>query len=160
MSGQISEEAMLILMSIYGGIVLIICYDVVRIFRRIFPAKLFRVIVEDAIYWTFASIFMFNIFLRYNYGKPRFFSVIMALGTMAVFEWIIGRKIIDALALRIKKLGRILAKPLKKLCKVVKLIFYKVIKNIRAKKEKKNAGRKRKKSHVKAKHHKAKKNKE
>ena len=107
-----------------------------------------------------SSIFMFNIFLRYNYGKPRFFSVIMALGTMAVFEWIIGRKIIDALALRIKKLGRILAKPLKKLCKVVKLIFYKVIKNIRAKKEKKNAGRKRKKSHVKAKHHKAKKNKE
>ena len=103
MSGQISEEAMLILMSIYGGIVLIICYDVVRILRRIFPAKLFRVIVEDAIYWTFASIFMFNIFLRYNYGKPRFFSVIMALGTMAVFEWIIGRKIIDALALRIKK---------------------------------------------------------
>ena len=142
MSGQIGEEAMLILMSIYGGIVLIICYDVVRILRRIFPAKLFR------------------IFLRYNYGKPRFFSVIMALGTMAVFEWIIGRKIIDALALRIKKLGRILAKPLKKLCKVVKLIFYKVIKNIRAKKEKKNAGRKRKKSHVKAKHHKAKKNKE
>ena len=88
------------------------------------------------------------------------FSVIMALGTMAVFEWIIGRKIIDALALRIKKLGRILAKPLKKLCKVVKLIFYKVIKNIRAKKEKKNAGRKRKKSHVKAKHHKAKRIKE
>ena len=61
MSGQISEEAMLILMSIYE-IVLIICYDVVRILRRIFPAKLFRVIVEDAIYWTFASIFMFNIF--------------------------------------------------------------------------------------------------
>ena len=156
MSGQISEEAMLILMSIYGGIVLIICYDVVRILRRIFPAKLFRVIVEDAIYWTFASIFMFNIFLKYNYGKPRFFSVIMALGTMAVFEWLI----IDALALRIKKLGRILAKPLKKLCKVVKLIFYKITKNIRVKKEKKNAGRKRKESHVKAKHHKAKKNKE
>ena len=158
--GKSILKRMFILMSIYGGIVLIICYDVVRILRRIFPAKLFRVIVEDAIYWTFASIFMFNIFLRYNYGKPRFFSVIMALGTMAVFEWIIGRKIIDALALRIKKLGRILAKPLKKLCKVVKLIFYKVIKNIRAKKEKKNAGRKRKKSHVKAKHHKAKKNKE
>ena len=74
MSGQISEEAMLILMSIYGGIVLIICYDVVRILRRIFPAKLFRVIVEDAIYWTFASIFMFNIFLKYNYGNRSFWS--------------------------------------------------------------------------------------
>ena len=160
MSGQIREEAMLILMSIYGGIVLIICYDVVRILRRIFPAKLFRVIVEDIIYWTFASVFMFNIFLKYNYGKPRFFSVVMALGTMGIFEWFIGRRIIDALSLKIKKLGIILVKPLKKLCKVVKLIFYKVTKNIKVKKEKKNAGRKRKKSHVKAKHHKAKKNKE
>ena len=36
MSGQISEEAMLILMSIYGGIVLIICYDVVRILSILF----------------------------------------------------------------------------------------------------------------------------
>lgn len=76
MSPQIGEEAMLILMSVYGGLVLILCYDVIRIFRRIFPAKIFRVIVEDVIYWTCASIFMFNIFLKYNYGRPRFFSII------------------------------------------------------------------------------------
>lgn len=160
MSAQIGEEAMLILMSIYGGLVLIICYDVIRIFRRIFPANIFRVLVEDVIYWTAASIFMFQIFLKYNYGIPRFFSVVMVLGTMAGFEWFVGRRFIDKISKILGKIIIFLSKPLKKVCKMVKLLFYKGNKNINRIKEKKHAGRKQKKSHHKAKHHKAKKNKE
>lgn len=36
MSLQISEESMLIVMSVYGGLVLVLCYDVIRVLRRIF----------------------------------------------------------------------------------------------------------------------------
>jgi spore cortex biosynthesis protein YabQ len=159
MSSQIGEETMLIVMSIYGGLVLIICYDLIRIFRRIFPAKLFRVIVEDVIYWTAASIFMFQIFLKYNYGMPRFFSVVMVLGTMAMFEWFIGRHFINRVSKILHKIIIFLAKPLKKTWKVVKLLFYKGNKNIIKIKERKNAGREQKKGNHKVKHHKRKKNK-
>ncbi len=158
MSQQIGEEAMLILMSIYGGLVLIVCYDIIRIFRRIFPAKMFRVIVEDIIYWTCASIFMFNIFLKYNYGRPRFFSIVMTIGTMILFERLIGRHFLDKISKILYKVFQILAKPLKKVGKVVKLIINKGMNKIKKIGERKNAGRKQKQGNRKVKHHKAKKN--
>ena len=70
MSVQINEEAMLIIMSIYGGLILILCYDAIRIFRRVFSVGWIRIIIEDAIFWTVAAIFMFNIYFysAYNVG--------------------------------------------------------------------------------------------
>ena len=64
---------------------------------------------------------MFNIYLKYNYGRPRFFSIILTVGTMFVFEWLIGRKIIDVLALKIKEITGKIFKPLKKVLKLIKL---------------------------------------
>lgn len=115
MSLQISEESMLILMSIYGGLVLVLCYDAIRILRRIFYVGFVRIIIEDVIFWTVAAIFMFNIYLKYNYGRPRFFSIILTVGTMFAFEWFIGRKIINVLAVKINKILRKIVKPLKRL---------------------------------------------
>ena len=72
MSLQISEESMLIVMSVYGGLVLVLCYDVIRVLRRIFYVGIVRIIIEDIIFWMVAAIFMLNIYLKYNYGRPRF----------------------------------------------------------------------------------------
>ena len=121
MSLQISEESMLIVMSVYGGLVLVLCYDVIRVLRRIFYVGIVRIIIEDIIFWMVAAIFMFNIYLKYNYGRPRFFSIILTMGTMFAFEWFIGRKIIDVLALKIRIAIRIIVKPLKKIVKLIKL---------------------------------------
>lgn len=121
MSLQISEEAMLIVMSVYGGLVLVLCYDAIRILRRIFYVGLLRMIIEGIIFWTVAAIFMFNIYLKYNYGRPRFFSIILTVGTMFAFEWLIGRKVIDILALKIKVITGKIFKPLKKIVKLIKL---------------------------------------
>ena len=121
MSLQISEESMLIVMSVYGGLVLVLCYDGIRVLRRIFYVGIVRIIIEDIIFWMVAAIFMFNIYLKYNYGRPRFFSIILTMGTMFAFEWFIGRKIIDVLALKIRIAIRIIVKPLKKIVKLIKL---------------------------------------
>lgn len=136
MSLQIGEELLLLLMSMYGGLVLILCYDVIRIFRRMFEATVIRVIIEDVIFWSAASIFMFNILLEYNYGRPRYFSVGAALGVMALFEWLIGRHIVDKGSSVLKKIMNTLLKPLKKVLKVIKLKSRKVIGAIRKKVEK------------------------
>lgn len=140
MSVQINEEAMLIIMSIYGGLILILCYDAIRIFRRVFSVGWVRIIVEDIIFWTVAAIFMFNIYLKYNYGRPRFFSILFTVLTMLVFEWLIGRKFIDKVAGLLRKTVIKLLKPLKKYIKASKLN-----KEIR-KKERENARSKEKKS--------------
>ena len=121
MSLQISEEAMLIVMSVYGGLVLVLCYDAMRVFRRIFYVGWVRIVIEDIIFWTVAAIFMFNIYLKYNYGRPRFFSIVLTIGTMFAFEWFIGRKIIDVMALKIKRITGKILNPLKKVLKLIKL---------------------------------------
>lgn len=161
MSPQIHEEVTLLLMSMYGGLVLILCYDGMRIFRRIFSASIYRVIIEDIIFWSIASIFMFDIFLKYNYGRPRYYAIGATLGVMALYEWLIGRRIVDKLSSILKKIVKTLLKPLKKAAKVVKLkgnrfvnyIRKKVIKCLHKEKHSKvhqgEHGRMRKKEHIK-----------
>jgi spore cortex biosynthesis protein YabQ len=128
MSSQISEEVMLMIMSAYGGLVLMFCYDLIRVFRRIFKRGIIAVIIQDVVFWTIASIFMFNIYLKYNYGRPRFFSIVFTVLTMILFEWLIGGRYLDKLSniirqaiIGIKKIINKLLKPLKKLNKVIKL---------------------------------------
>ena len=86
MSPAINEELLVLAMCAYGGLVLMVCYDAIRIFRRVFRASIIRVIVEDVIFWTVAALFIFQIFFKYNYGRPRYYGVIAVLGTMALFE--------------------------------------------------------------------------
>lgn len=127
MSPQISEEVLLLLVSMYGGLVLVLCYDAMRILRRIFSASVYRVIIEDVIFWTVASIFMFNIFLKYNYGRPRFYAICAALGVMALYEWLIGRRIVKWLSDILNKIMNSLLKPLKKVLKEIKLKYKQLI---------------------------------
>ena len=62
MSPAINEELLVLAMCAYGGLVLMVCYDAIRIFRRVFRASIIRVIVEDVIFWTVAGLFIFQIF--------------------------------------------------------------------------------------------------
>lgn len=119
MSPQIKEELLVLAMCGYGGLVLIFCYDVIRIFRRVFRASIVRVITEDIIFWTVASLFIFQIFFKYNYGMPRYYGVLAAIGTMASFEWLVGKRIIDRCSNVMKKIMKTLLKPLKKIKKVI-----------------------------------------
>lgn len=131
MSKQINEEVLLLLVSCYGGLVLIICYDAIRILRRIFKSGEIRTIIEDVIFWTVASIYIFNIFLKYNNGMPRYYTIGMCLLTMIMFEWFIGRHFIDKIAKAIGKILKVVLKPLKKVIEVIKLKLKSFIKRIR-----------------------------
>lgn len=142
MSSQIGEETLLLLISCYGGLVLILCYDFIRVFRRVFKASQFRVIVEDIIFWTTASIYVFNIFLKYNYGRPRYFAIGAVLGVMCLFEWFIGRHLIDKFSTFLRKILKLVLKPLKKLIEVIKLKLNGYIKRIKIWKKKEGAHRK------------------
>ena len=106
-------------MDAYGGLVLMVCYDAIRIFRRVFRASIIRVIVEDVIFWTVAALFIFQMFFKYNYGRPRYYGVIAVLGTMALFEWLVGKRVVEKCAVILTKIMKTLLKPLKKLKKVI-----------------------------------------
>ena len=104
MSPAINEELLVLAMCAYGGLVLMVCYDAIRIFRRVFRASIIRVIVEDVIFWTVAALFIFQIFFKYNYGRPRYYGVIAVLGTMALFEWLVGKRVVEKCAVILTKI--------------------------------------------------------
>ncbi|EKC72804.1 hypothetical protein OBE_02713 [human gut metagenome] len=62
---------------------------------------------------------MFQIFFKYNYGRPRYYGVIAVLGTMALFEWLVGKRVVEKCAVILTKIMKTLLKPLKKLKKVI-----------------------------------------
>ena len=131
MSPQIGEEVQLLLISVYSGLILVFCYDFIRIFRRVFYASIVRSIIEDIIFWTVAAIYLFNIFLKYNYGSPRYYGVGATAVTMILFEWLIGRRLIDWIAKKIRRILGFLLKPLKKLLNGFKLIVHRSFQKMR-----------------------------
>ena len=119
MSPAINEELLVLAMCAYGGLVLMVCYDAIRIFRRVFRASIIRVIVEDVIFWTVAALFIFQIFFKYNYGRPRYYGVIAVLGTMAPSERPVRKRAAEQPAVTPTQTTHTPLQPLKKLKKVI-----------------------------------------
>jgi spore cortex biosynthesis protein YabQ len=141
MEGQIAQETQLVLISIYSGMVLGMCYDVIRIGRRIKKASPIRSILEDVVFWTAASIYLFHMFLRYNYGSPRYYGVGAAAISMILFEWIVGRHFVAWGSKIIKRFMLIVLKPLKKIGNGFTLIVRALKKHFRVKRRRYKGGK-------------------
>lgn len=57
------------------GIVMMISYDVVRIFRRIIPHGTAAVAVEDILYWLICGVCIFRMLYVENSGAIRGFAI-------------------------------------------------------------------------------------
>lgn len=87
MSETIGIELMFFLVSIKGGIILLLAYDVLRIIRRIIAHNRFFVAVEDVLFWIVTSIYIFGIMYQQNDGIIRGFSILgMGLGMVFYYH--------------------------------------------------------------------------
>jgi hypothetical protein len=59
MNPAISVELHFFLTSILWGVILLVAYDVLRIFRRLIKHDAFFIALEDLIFWVVASLFIF-----------------------------------------------------------------------------------------------------
>lgn len=120
-SGTIAGEGSLLLVSLLFGFILMLAYDIVRIFRRIIRHGTIFMAVEDILYWLFCAIGIFAMLYQENDGLLRWF----VLGGVAIgmlFEnYFVSPplvslfvKIIQAWLKMIKKFLGIFGKPLKK----------------------------------------------
>ncbi len=126
MNYAISVELHFFLISILWGIMLLLAYDVLRVFRRLIKHGIFFVALEDLIFWVCASLFIFAMMYEENDGIIRGFSIMgMSLG-MVLYHYILSDFIVN----NITKLIRTLLSPivfvLNKIKKIIKLIFTKV----------------------------------
>lgn len=83
-SPAITQEGGLLLLSFGAGILLMLSYDILRIFRRIVSHGTFFLGLEDVIYWLACSLVVFAMLYRENDGLLRWFVLAgIALGMLA-----------------------------------------------------------------------------
>lgn len=142
-SETISREAVFLGVSILVGAGLFFVYDILRIFRRVFPRGIIWIGVEDFIYWLFCTAAVFVMLYQENDGMARGFALGgVGIGMMLYYALLsrlvvkvnvfvirkitgtVGRilRFLFAPFLRaVKKLRRFFRKELKKICRAVKM---------------------------------------
>jgi spore cortex biosynthesis protein YabQ len=123
--------------SMIWGMLLIVFYDLLRIFRRVIKHNVFFIAIEDIIYWAICSILIFRMMYVQNNGIIRGFSILAMLLGMLIFHNAISDFFVNIISVLIHKLfhfiGMILNtifRPfyfiLKKIRKVVLWVFRKI----------------------------------
>ena len=133
-SRTIAGEGSLLAASFLFGIVLMLLYDVFRIFRHIVKHNTFLLAVEDILYWGFCAIGIFAMLYEENDGLIRWFVIGgvaagMLLENSLVSPWVV-RFFVKILRTWIRLAGKFLhiaGKPAKK----SGIFFKKELKKIR-----------------------------
>ncbi len=120
MSAYVTRELILLACSIWQGAVLGFWYDMIKTARKIVPHGRAAVSAEDLLYWIAAALYLFVKIYGENSGILRGYLFGGILCGAALYHWSIGRFFSDLLASGIRKAGRILLFPGKKIAKSVK----------------------------------------
>lgn len=132
-SGTITQEGGLLLLSFGVGILLMLSYDILRIFRQVAPHGPILLGVEDVIYWLFCALLIFAMLYQENDGLLRWFVLAgIALGMLAENHFI-SPHVVKMISFIIKKVVWIFSKPFRataKRGKKIAVFFQKQLKKI------------------------------
>lgn len=134
MSKDITVELQFFMTSILWGALILLAYDILRIFRRVIKHNYFTIAIEDLLFWVIASVFIFAMMYNENNGIIRGFSVMgMALG-MVVYNFMLSPfvvKLISELMILLLRPFRFIDNSLKRCSKFLLCKFRKLIKLLR-----------------------------
>ena len=86
MSNQIQYELHLLFVSLATGAGLMICYDLLRIFRILIPHGVWWTGLEDLGYWLYTCWIIFSLLYRENDGVIRAYMIICIFVGMLIFK--------------------------------------------------------------------------
>jgi len=98
MNEAIVVELRFFFTSVFWGILLLIFYDVLRIFRRILIHNGLFVALEDLIYWVISSILIFRMMYKQNNGIIRGFSILAMLFGMIIYHATVSDLLVDTIS--------------------------------------------------------------
>ncbi|WP_432630769.1 spore cortex biosynthesis protein YabQ [Brotaphodocola sp.] len=101
-SEAVFHEAHACWRSLAVGIVLMMIYDIFRLFRLLVKHSAWMIGVEDVIYWVFASFTVFGLFYLENDGALRFYMIGVVILGMILYDRIVSTNFFRVL----KKAGR------------------------------------------------------
>lgn len=119
---SIGQEAVFLGVSVLLGMLLFLVYDILRIFRRIFPHGNIWIGAEDFCYWILCTAAVFVMLYQENDGMVRGFSIGGVVLGMLLYYLLLSRLVIKvhvavfgAILGFIKKNLEILTRPFRKI---------------------------------------------
>lgn len=97
MSAYILIEAELAVHSFFLGIVLMISYDCLRLWRLLVPHGDLWVGLEDMAYWVYSALMTFSLLFRENSGILRGYVIICVFVGMFLYDRIVSRNVFGLL---------------------------------------------------------------
>lgn len=120
-----NQEVLLFICSLWTGVQLAACYDLLRIFRRIIRHGDFWIGVEDLLYWCFCGVFLFARMYQENDGIIRFYALGGAAVGAAMYHYSLSRILVTYITLALKKIIWILRIPFAWLARGTKRLKFK-----------------------------------
>ena len=84
--GEIIRQGQLFLLAAALGAGLLLCYDFLRIFRRLIRHKTWGIAAEDLLFWLCCALVMFGFMYRMNEGVIRGFLVLGTAVGMVLYS--------------------------------------------------------------------------
>lgn len=127
MNQVINMEVKFFLVSIAWGVILLVIYDCLRIFRKVIKHGIIMISIEDILYWITSAVLIFRMMYDLNDGIIRGFSLLGILLGMILYKYSISEHVVKGISfvlLKIKgvlvKMFQLLLKPLKFFCRKVR----------------------------------------
>ncbi len=102
MSLYIQEEAGLAALSFALGILLMISYDLLRLFRLLIPHGSLWTGLEDFFYWIYCAVMTFSLLFYENDGVLRGYVIVSAFLGMFLYDRLVSQSVFAVL----KNIGR------------------------------------------------------
>lgn len=118
----IGDQWIIFIKAVHLGVILGGCYDAVRIVRVIIHFKKTVFIASDFIYCIWAAFLIFSFLLNENFGIPRFYIFLGVVIGAFVWYFTVG-KINMAIAKRLRKILRIIFRPILKIFQKISKLF-------------------------------------
>lgn len=97
MSSYIQVEAGLVVSSFLLGIVLMVSYDCLRLFRLLIPHGNFWIGIEDFAYWLYSAVMTFSLLFRENDGILRGYIIACVFLGMFLYDRIVSQSVFGLL---------------------------------------------------------------
>lgn len=101
-----SQEAYILLATIYGGILIGFIYDLYKIFRRAFHPKKIATVIQDFLFWIIISLVAFYVLIISNEGALRFYNFLGFIIGAATYSFFLSEIVTNAVVLILRGIKR------------------------------------------------------
>ncbi|QHQ60491.1 spore cortex biosynthesis protein YabQ [Anaerocolumna sedimenticola] len=112
--------------SVLWGIILLILYDVLRIFRRVIIHNGFFIAFEDLIYWVVSSLLIFHMMYQQNNGIIRGFAILAMLIGMILYHSVFSELFVNTISTLLNQIINLTWKLFALILRPFRFIFRKI----------------------------------